>query len=354
LFVRTDTNRVHATAQAVPTFGCKPLNVQFLAFNNNATSLVWNFGDKNNSTSNLVNPNFIYTDTGFFKITLIATDTNTCNRVDTSSIVVHSIFDYPISRFKVSDSLACSKLNVSLTNLSQNAVRYLWTFGDNSTSTLFQPPPHYFDTTFFNSNLSLFRIQLVAYDSTKCIYSDTDYHDIKIFKMPNADFKINPSVLLKPDSLFSFFNKSYNADNYQWIIDDNIVSNATDFYQSWYSLGSHKVCLISNSELGCSDTICKSVEIDVDISIGVPNAFSPDGDGQNDYFKVYGYGIDKLDFRVFNRWGQLVFQTDDRHIGWDGTFNGKQQEMEVYAWTVNVTFLTGEKRKLKGNVTLVR
>ncbi|MEY4876329.1 MAG: hypothetical protein RL708_1478 [Bacteroidota bacterium] len=354
LLVKTDTNKVHATALANPTKGCTPLTVQFNASNNNSTSLLWNFGDKNNTSSTLTNPSFIYFDTLLYHVILIATDTTTCNRHDTSTIDIDPYFTFPVARFAVSDSIACSNLNVGIINQSIGAKRYVWNFGDNTSSTLFQPAVHFYDTTYFNQNLNVFTIKLKVFDSTKCITSDSTFHHIRIYKMPMASFSISPNILLKPDSIFYFFNKSYNANNYQWMIDDQIINSQRDFQTSWYALGSHKICLISSSDLGCADTICKEVLVDVETSIGVPNAFSPDGDGQNDFFKVYGYAIDQFDFRVFNRWGQLVFQTTNRHEGWDGTFNGKQQEMDVYAWTLNVTFLTGEKRRLKGNVTLVR
>jgi gliding motility-associated-like protein len=354
LFVKTDTNKVHATALANPVTGCTPLNVSFKAFNNNAVSLLWKFNDVNNTTSTITNPSFIYTDTLLYHVLLIATDTTKCNRVDTSTIDIDPYFNFPIAKFKVSDTAACIKLNVNIYNESTGAMRYAWQFGDNTTSNLFNPPIHTFDSTFYNTNHSIFHVELIVFDSTKCITSDTAYQNIHIYKMPISAFNILPSALLKPDSIFNFINKSYNTSSFKWIVDQQIVANSVDFIASWYSIGYHTICLVASSDLGCEDTICKQVQVDVIPSIGVPNAFSPDGDGHNDYFKVYGFAIDQFDFRVFNRWGQLVFETTNRNEGWDGTFHGKLQEMDVYAWTVRVTFLTGEKRNLKGNVTLVR
>ena len=111
---------------------------------------------------------------------------------------------------------------------------------------------------------------------------------------------------------------------------------------------------MARTKNACSDTLCRMIEIFEVPYIGVPNAFSPNGDGENDVFRIYGVGIEDVDFRVYNRWGELVFHTTDRNQGWDGTYKGKLQEMETYAWTLNAVLINGEKKIMKGNVTLVR
>ena len=88
--------------------------------------------------------------------------------------------------------------------------------------------------------------------------------------------------------------------------------------------------------------------------IGVPNAFSPNGDGNNDIIYVEGIGIDALNFKIYNRWGELVFESNDQQIGWDGTYKGIEQEMEVYTYTVDALFYNKESVVLKGNITLLR
>lgn len=90
----------------------------------------------------------------------------------------------------------------------------------------------------------------------------------------------------------------------------------------------------------------------------VPNAFTPDGNTVNDVFRPFISGnVDAIDFRIYNRWGNEVFQTYDRDKGWDGTFQGKPAQPDVYAWSLNYTVtLDGVRnlRSLRGNVTLIR
>lgn len=343
--VVVDTNAVIAAFTANPITGCYPLNVNV---NNNswhATSYLWSFGD--GTFSSLSNPPaHLYNDTSHYVIQLIASDSSTCNKHDTSSILIDPYYTEVIAAFVPSDTLQCGTLNLNLTNLSQNASNYNWDLGDATTSTLFQPSHTYF----LPGN---YLVSLVAENTNLCKTRDTAIHWLHVFQQPVANFTTIPFTW-KPDSLFQFPNSSLYADHYTWIVDGIVYSNNQDASAAFHKLGYHTICLIASTNAGCSDSLCRQVYVDVIPSIGVPNAFSPDGDGVNDFLFVYGLGIETLNFKVYNRWGQLVFETNDRNRGWDGTFKGVPQEMDAYAWIATATFITGTSKTLKGNVTLVR
>ena len=110
------------------------------------------------------------------------------------------------------------------------------------------------------------------------------------------------------------------------------------------------------NEWGCLDTAFVSLSIDYDITEGLPNAFSPNGDGRNDIFRLINAKYDKLiDFSVFNRWGQRVYHNEsDISKGWDGTFNGVMQETGTYYYNVIVADPEGKNKQFKGDVTLFR
>lgn len=98
-------------------------------------------------------------------------------------------------------------------------------------------------------------------------------------------------------------------------------------------------------------------EIEVNIgscSVGVPDAFSPNGDGENDVLYVRGEGLARIDFKIYNRWGQVVFSTINKNVGWTGKFNGEEQPIEIYGYVLNVTFIDGSTKTLKGNISLLR
>ena len=343
--VVVDTNAVIAAFTASPVTGCYPLNVSIVNTSWHATSYLWNFGD--GSFSTLINPPaHLYNDTLHYSIQLIASDSTTCNKHDTATILIDPYYTEVIAAFIPSDTMQCGTLNLSLSNLSQNASSYAWSFGDGNTSTLFQPTYAYYVP-------GSYQLTLVAQNPNLCKTSDTASQSLHVYQQPLASFTTVPFTW-KPDSLFQFPNSSLNADQYTWYVDGVLYATTQDASAAFHTLGYHTICLMVSTNYGCSDTLCRQVYVDVIPSIGVPNAFSPDGDGVNDFLYVYGLGIETLDFKVYNRWGQLVFETNDRNRGWDGTFKGIPQEMDAYAWIATATFITGSSKTLKGNVTLVR
>ncbi len=86
----------------------------------------------------------------------------------------------------------------------------------------------------------------------------------------------------------------------------------------------------------------------------VPNAFSPNGDGENDVLYVRGHSIKKIEFRIFNRWGEMVFETNDVNIGWDGTYKGKLSDSDVFDYYLNVECVGDEHNQIQGNITVLR
>lgn len=91
-----------------------------------------------------------------------------------------------------------------------------------------------------------------------------------------------------------------------------------------------------------------------DVYIFVPNAFSPNGDGQNDLLFVRGQNLTEIQFKVFDRWGELVFETTDQLVGWDGSFKGKPVDPDVYVYHLQVTCFDGQENLIKGNITVLK
>jgi gliding motility-associated-like protein len=87
-----------------------------------------------------------------------------------------------------------------------------------------------------------------------------------------------------------------------------------------------------------------------------PSAFSPNQDGNNDFFhEIGGLGITSLYYVVYDRWGELLYETNDQYAqGWNGIYKGKKCDVGVYVWYAEATFVSGDRFKFKGNVTLVR
>jgi len=86
----------------------------------------------------------------------------------------------------------------------------------------------------------------------------------------------------------------------------------------------------------------------------VPSAFTPNGNGINDILYVKGFGIGHLNWQIYNRWGEKVFETEDLQTGWDGTYNGKPQPQEVYHYILSIQTTDGKKYNKNGDITLIR
>lgn len=146
------------------------------------------------------------------------------------------------------------------------------------------------------------------------------------------------------------------AEFYIWVPNDGSISNPNIDSPIATPLVTTTYTVMGMNIFGCGDTADVTLTIDYNINEFVPSAFTPNGDGLNDVFRVGNMKYDKLvDFSVFNRWGQLIYRnTYDAKQGWDGTFNGVPQDMGVYNYIIIVANPNGKNKTFKGEVTLVR
>ena len=112
--------------------------------------------------------------------------------------------------------------------------------------------------------------------------------------------------------------------------------------------------IVTVTKDGCDSTGYKKIYMYPPSRLGLPTAFSPNNDDTNDVYYIKGDGFDQVDFRIYDRYGKVVFETNDVTQGWDGTVNGKKQEQEVYTYYIRVVFQDKEVREETGNITLLR
>ena len=169
--------------------------------------------------------------------------------------------------------------------------------------------------------------------------------DIQLFANPN------PVI----SGINSFLNTSSNT-SYQVIAwkPVNIFPNQVSRFQSLIIDSSLLITVIARSNSGCIDSASTTIVIDPLNDVFVPTAFTPNGDGKNDVFRVLGGKIEKLDFKIFNRWGQLIFATDERTKGWDGNFVGRPQLAGNYTYVLRAVLQNGIVINKKGTVLLIR
>ena len=199
----------------------------------------------------------------------------------------------------------------------------------------------------------------ISLSVTNGFCSDTISKTIIIGNELKAAFETNN--LLCPEDAATIINSSIgNIVSYQWNFGDGSNSMIKDPPPKNYPLlESEKIYairLIVENNIGCTDTAFQSLKVLKSCYIAVPNAFTPNGDGLNDFlYPLNAYKADHLEFKVYNRLGQLVFQTKDWTQKWDGTIQGEPQDSGTFVWTLKYTHHdSGKHISMKGSAVLIR
>ncbi|MGB3948280.1 MAG: gliding motility-associated C-terminal domain-containing protein, partial [Bacteroidia bacterium] len=312
-------------------------------------SFVWNTSETSESIT--VSP------TSPTTFTVIVTDGNQCT--DTAEVIIN-VRPRPIVDFEP-DSSGCSPLCISFTNLSTissgSNQQWNWNFGDGNNAFV-QNPSHCFTNNNPNNSIN-YTVSLTVTSNEGCSASLTKNNYITVFPQPIADFNYTPSLPTTLNPIVSFENTSVGSTSWMW----NFLNNndtATSVLESPYytcsDTGTVLIHLIATNTYLCSDTIETSIIVGQDWAIYIPNAFSPDDNGINDTFFAKTYGIKKLEMLIFDRWGNLLFESTELQSHWDGKANKGNDiaQMDVYVYVINAVDIFDKKHKYKGTVTLVR
>lgn len=304
----------------------------------------WSFGDGSFHTG-MNPPNHYYANPGSYTITLTVSHDDVCNSpfviskdVDLYPFDVEADFTFP--------NPVCKGTRVDFENLSQNGNTYQW-----KSPPLFESTD--FNTSYTFNEVGVYTVTLIAKNEESCNLTDEKTYEIEVIEHAHAafDWTPNPPELNKP---LEFINLSTSGTHYHWDFGDGVTSSEEHSTHTYYSSGTYQVCLTSSFENLCPDTICKEIRAKVTSVADLPTAFSPNGDGENDILYVRGYNIKSIHLQLYNRWGQMVFESFDINHGWDGTFQNAEQPMEVYGYILQVEFLDGTSGNYQGNVTLLR
>jgi gliding motility-associated-like protein len=312
-----------------------------------AQSFRWYFGDNTAPVTAGMNPvTHQFPGVGTYNVRLVLIDTTFCNAPDSIVKTVRIAANVKAS-FKT-DSSGCAPYTASFENTSAGGESFAWDFGDGGTSTS-QNPTHLFSTP------GTYTITLIAIDTSTCNKTDTARFTITVSGKPVASFNYTP-VPPKENTPVVFYNSSIGATKYDWQFGDgdNLLTTLTaPVSHIFNATKTFTTCLIAINDYGCRDTTCQDISAKVIPLLDVPNAFTPNNDGVNDKVFVRGFGINKMNWRIYNRWGTLVFQTINRNEGWDGRYKGTLQPKEVYHYVLDVEFSDGAKYQKKGDITLL-
>ena len=347
------------TASTNERFGCAPHAVTFLNTSQGATSyrIDWNDGTPETITYNTNTLPHTFTKAGIYHVVLYAS--NDCAQNVASQTIDITVTAKPVPAFNVDNGLGCKSLTVKFTNITPDPVGgqqsdfdYSWNFGDNkssdNTSTLRTPPAHTYD--YLNSPYTV--TLTVTNRTTGCSESAT--RTITVIAPSITEFRARPdSVQTFPNYQFSFEDQSTgNPKTWRWNFGDGSMSTQQNPIHSYADTGTYTVTLMTTNG-SCGTTKTHKVRITgTPGQLYLPNAFTPSSTNEElRTFKAKGSGLRQWHMRIFNNYGQLVWETTQLNArgepvdGWDGTFRGSPLPQGVYIWQAEASYINGSEWK---------
>lgn len=281
---------------------------------------------------------------------------------DTIRVVVNSI---PEIKFTADTLQGCDPLEVNFNADSTKVdggviTSWTWDFGDSGAKSDSKNPTHVFQSK--DGKTTVYSIKLTVKSNNGCSNSVTKNDYIRVFAVPVADFEaplstsiVNPTV--------HFINTSIGGTIWEWDFGDSLSKpeeNISSIYSPdhiYSDIGEYCVRLVVKNAGGCKNEAYKCIKIDPKFVLYIPNAFTPNGDGDNDIFLAKGEYINEFEMRIFDRWGNMILYSDDIQRGWNGKINNTSAELcqnDVYVYQIRIKDNLNKGHKYVGKVTLLK
>jgi len=314
----------------------------------------WNFGPNASiPTANTLDvTNVVFDTAGILPITLTASHHN-CVATATSTI---RIFREPTINFGIVPGLRCAPFPAYFldSSSSDSPLIYDWDFGDGTSSAQQNPLHMYLEAGEYS-------VRLTITSTFGCIRTLSMLKPafIKINPSPSSDFMVTPDLTHICNSTIQFTDLSSGASDEVFYYFDDL--NATSFgivnpAHTYVTSGQKRPMQVVVNEFNCRDTSYRNLSIEP-FTVYIPNAFTPDDDEFNNIFQpVVALPAESWRLRIYNRWGQLIFESFDQSEGWDGTYKGKVMQDNVYAYIVDFTSCApmAQPEQIAGHISLLR
>jgi len=318
----------------------------------NGASLTYNYHDSS-VFKNVDSVVYTYPHWGTYKIRL-KVFSDKCSDTSSQNIVLYA--PRPIARFGP-NAEGCMPLTIKFNSDSSEYVEdYYWEFDDGTTSRTANPAHTFFEPGEYNVKLTVKSEGGV----------DTHYEMIKVYKKPVVDFYVEPQLVMLPDDYIRCFNNTFDATHYKWYFGDGDTTDIVTPDHYYKDLGTYTVKLVAWTEKGCVDSLerVNVVQVMGKGKIVFPNAFTPNMTGpiggaydpnatDNNIFFPYHEGVAQYHLEIYNRWGELLFTSNDVNIGWDGYYKGKLVKQDVYVYKAKGKYYNGRTFTKTGDVTVL-
>ncbi|HMP99600.1 MAG TPA: PKD domain-containing protein, partial [Cyclobacteriaceae bacterium] len=356
--------------------GLASLNVTNTAqpLDNNDFSYAWDFGsDASPAGSNVIGPvfNIQYTTPGPKQIELVMVNEGArnvglnCRSVHTE--IINILLPEILAAFVASPIAACFPAEISITENTSTGDIVEWEVIDDrgrivATSTVFFP-------VFSIVNPGTYTIRLTTRNSFTNQSDVAVLQDVNVYALPRASFDVRPRILYVPDATLFTFNFSQGANMYDWDFGDGNNSDEFQPSHTYERPDVYTITLTASFDHGngvvCSDTLSTEVNVVDGGTAKIPNAFTPSTAGPsggrpgvgtfNDVFLPILRGVEEFNMKVFDRWGNMLFESDSQDTGWDGyDRNGRLMPAGVYVYRLTLRLSNGQRQILVGDITLIR
>jgi gliding motility-associated-like protein len=278
-----------------------------------------------------------------------------CVTIDT--VITVSLHSNPPMAFTSDVQSGCSPLTVTFTPSIDPALlgNCQWAFSNGQTVNSCTNVTATFTQT------GCYNLTYTGTTSNGCPVSASFPSVVCVTPRPVANFTFDPANPTELNSTVNFTSLSTGAATCAWTFDHFGTSTLENPTVNFYGAALNEefqVCLEVTSENGCTNELCRPLSLGTDFVVYVPNAFTPDGDAYNNTFEPVfpdDVAIADYNFVIFDRWGEIIFESKNYKIGWDGTYQGKLVKDGVYTWTIQVqTEGSSKPLVMNGNVTILR
>lgn len=260
-----------------------------------------------------------------------------------------TVFENPIIKILASDTVGCFPFTTSFSAVGSGYSQLSWNLGNGFQSSGTSPTAVY-------EQEGEYAVSLTATSSQGCVKQVNRPSLIKVYQKPEAAFTSSTNQVKLSEAKLFFVDLSLDAVAWKWIFAGRDTLYQQHPTYAFADTGLFTVRLIVTSDMGCTDTTEETIDVQGDLIIYIPNAFTPNNDQLNNLFCPVGTFIDKEEytFRIFDRWGKVIFFSNKPGEGWNGLYNESEAPEGVYSYQLICRDLAGKKHNRKGSVTLIR
>ena len=317
--------------------GCVPHAIQTTTSSTNAQSYNWSFGDGGSFNGN--NPSYTYNTAGNYECELVITSPIGCLDTIKQSITVHEL---PIVQLS-NDTSICDQQEAYLKNTGNYQCQW-------APIQFLNNPNDCYPTATPDSSKYFY---ITITDENNCQNQDSVF--VEVFQVNPTIVDITPDTSIAIGEQLQLWTNTSGTKSFEWDPGDDLnCSNCADPIFNGTESQNYTVSIIdSNQCLESQEYVF--IEVRDEFTVNLPQAFSPNGDGISDIIKVKGWGIKELlDFKVYNRWGELIYHGQDINNGWNGEYKGEKQMSGTYVYVISVKNYKDETYTTKGNFLLLR